>query len=303
MDDAVPRVRAFTRYYTGAVGALQEGLLRSPYSLTEARVLFELGRRESMDAIALRRMLDIDAGYLSRMLARFEADKLLTRERSEIDGRRQVIRLTAQGRAAYTELDDASASEIAQLLDPLTAEDRRELVQAMDTIERILTERPRPQTVVLRPPRAGDLGWVVELHGRLYADEYGWDATFEALVARIVADFAERRDPVREAGWIAEVDGERVGCVICVRDDDETARLRILLVDPAARGLGVGGRLVEECLRFAKQAGYRRMTLWTNDVLAAARRIYERAGFELEEQSEHRSFGKDLVGQTWSRDL
>jgi DNA-binding MarR family transcriptional regulator/GNAT superfamily N-acetyltransferase len=303
MDDAVSRVRAFTRFYTGAVGALQEGLLRSPYSLTEARVLFELGRRESLDAIELRRMLDLDAGYLSRMLARFEADKLLTRERSEIDGRRQVIRLTVQGRAAYTELDDASASEIAQLLDPLTAEDRRQLVQAMDTIERILTERPRPQTVVLRPPRAGDLGWVVELHGRLYADEYGWDATFEALVARIVADFAERRDPVREAGWIAEVDGERVGCVICVRDDDETARLRILLVDPAARGLGVGGRLVEECLRFAKQAGYRRMTLWTNDVLAAARRIYERAGFELEEQSEHRSFGKDLVGQTWSRDL
>jgi GNAT superfamily N-acetyltransferase len=144
---------------------------------------------------------------------------------------------------------------------------------------------------------------VVELHGRLYAEEYGWDATFEALVARIVVDFAERRDPVREAGWIAEVDGERVGCVICVRDDDETARLRILLVDPAARGLGVGGRLVEECLRFAKQAGYRRMTLWTNDVLAAARRIYERAGFELEEQSEHHSFGKDLIGQTWSRDL
>ena len=303
MDDAVSRVRAFTRYYTGAVGALQEGLLRSPYSLTEARVLFELGRRESVDAIELRRMLDLDAGYLSRMLARFEADKLLTRERSETDGRRQVIRLTAQGRAAYTELDDASAAEVAQLLDPLTAEDRRELVQAMDTIERLLTERPRPQTVVLRPPRAGDLGWVVELHGRLYAEEYGWDATFEALVARIVADFAERRDPFREAGWIAEVDGERVGCVICVRDDDETARLRILLVDPVARGLGVGGRLVEECLRFAKQAGYRRMTLWTNDVLAAARRIYERAGFELEEQSEHRSFGKDLVGQTWSRDL
>ncbi len=303
MDDAVSRVRAFTRFYTGAVGALQEGLLRSPYSLTEARVLFELGRRESVDAIELRRMLDLDAGYLSRMLARFEADKLLTRERSETDGRRQVIRLTAQGRAAYTELDDASAAEVAQLLDPLPAEDRRELVQAMEKIERILTERPRPQTVVLRPPRAGDLGWVVELHGRLYAEEYGWDASFEALVARIVADFAERRDPVREAGWIAEVDGERVGCVICVRADDETARLRILLVDPAARGLGVGGRLVEECLRFAKQAGYRRMTLWTNDVLAAARRIYERAGFELEEQSEHRSFGKDLVGQTWSRDL
>ena len=299
----VAAVREFSRFYTRTFGVLEDGFLHSPYSLTEARVLFELGQQDSVDAVELRRKLGLDAGYLSRLLARFESDGLLTRQKSAADGRRQVIGLTSAGTEAYKVLDRASSHDVGQLLEPLSDHARGELVAAMRTIQRILSESTVPHTVVLRPPRAGDLGWVVELHGRLYAEEYGWDASFEALVARIVADFAERRDPVREAGWIAEVDGERVGCVICVRDDDETARLRILLVDPVARGLGVGGRLVEECLRFAKQAGYRRMTLWTNDVLAAARRIYERAGFELEEQSEHRSFGKDLVGQTWSRDL
>jgi len=296
-------VRAFSRFYTRTLGVLEDGFLHSPYSLTEVRVLFELGQRESIDAVELRRMLGLDAGYLSRLLARFGADGLLTRERSTVDARRQVIRLTASGTTAYRELDRASTDEVRKLLAPLHEQDVRSLVVAMETIQRILSERPRPDTVLLRPPRAGDLGWVVELHGRLYAEEYGWDASFEALIARIVADFAEKQDPAHEAGWIAEVDGRRAGCVFCFRADDETAQLRILLVDPDARGLGIGTRLVDECLRFAKQAGYRRMKLWTNDVLADARRVYERAGFELVEQSEHRSFGKDLVGQTWSRDL
>jgi DNA-binding MarR family transcriptional regulator/GNAT superfamily N-acetyltransferase len=301
----VAAVREFSRFYTCTLGVLEDGFLHSPYSLTEARVLFELGQQDTIDAVDLRRALSLDAGYLSRLLARFESDGLVTREKSAADARRQVISLTSSGTAAYRELDRASTDDVGNLLAPLSDHDRGELVAAMRTIQRILSERSTPDTVVLRPPRAGDLGWVVELHGRLYAEEYGWDASFEALVARIVADFAEHRDPRREAAWIAEVDGRRTGCVFCMRADDsaDTAQLRILLVDPDARGLGVGTRLVDECLRFAKQAGYRRIRLWTNDVLADARRIYERAGFGLVEESGHHSFGKDLVGQTWLRDL
>ncbi len=299
----VAAVREFSRFYTRTLGVLEDGFLHSPYSLTEARVLFELGQQDSVDAVELRRKLGLDAGYLSRLLARFESDGLLTRQKSAADGRRQVIGLTSAGATAYKELDRASIHDVGQLLEPLSDHDRGELVAAMRTIQRLLSESSTPDTVVLRPPRAGDLGWVVELHGRLYAEEYGWDASFEALVARIVADFAERDDPKHEAGWIAEVDGRRTGCVFCMRADDKTAQLRILLVDPDARGLGVGSRLVDECLRFAKQAGYARITLWTNDVLADARRIYERAGFRLIEESGHHSFGKDLVGQTWTKDL
>jgi GNAT superfamily N-acetyltransferase len=213
------------------------------------------------------------------------------------------VRLTEAGRSAFAALDGAQVDAVEQLLAPLSTEEQSRVVTAMGTIRRVLGDLPPEPGLVLRPPHAGDLGWVVERHGALYAAEYGWDATFEALVARIVADFAEGHDPARETAWVAEVGGERVGCVFCVRADETTAQLRLLLVEPSARGRGVGKRLVDECLRFAARAGYSRITLWTNDVLTEARRIYQRAGFELDREEAHRSFGHDLVGQNWSRAL
>jgi DNA-binding MarR family transcriptional regulator/GNAT superfamily N-acetyltransferase len=314
MAPRVREVRAFNRFYTGAIGVLREGLLRTPYSLTEARVLYELGQGQA-EAAELRRRLGIDAGYLSRLLARFESDGLIARERSSADRRRQVVRLTAQGRGAYEILDARSAQEVRALLSPLAEADQRRLVDAMQVVRRVLADAEEaadpedsetaeaaaePATYHLRPLRPGDLGWVVQRHGVLYAQEYGWDQTFEALVARIVADYAERRDPSRENAWVAEVGGEPVGCVLCVRNEEHVAQLRLLLVEPAGRGTGVGAALVQECLRFARAAGYREIRLWTNDVLGAARRLYERAGFRLVAQEPHHSFGHDLVGQTWS---
>lgn len=303
-DDQVAAVRAFTRFYTRVIGILEEGLLQTPYSVTEARILFELAQRQTTDLAELRQSLGVDAGYLSRILSRFETDGLITRERSAVDGRRQVLRLTDRGRDVFATLDQRSAEQVTALLDRVAEADRQRLVAAMETIRSLLdTTRTLPRAVVLRAPRAGDYGWVVSRHGALYAAEYGWDATFEALVAKIVADYLHEHDPAREAAWIAEVDREPAGCVFCVARDDVTAQLRLLLVEPSARGLGIGARLVDECLRFARQAGYQRMSLWTNDVLVAARRIYEAAGFELVEEEAHRSFGADLVGQYWARDL
>lgn len=302
-DDATARVRAFNRFYTNVIGVLSEGLVDSPYSLTEARVIFELAQREMTEVTTLRQALDLDAGYLSRLLARFEADGLITRTRSDTDGRRQIIRLTDAGRGAYEMLDERSAGEIRTLLAPLTGERRRRLVAAMDTIHEILAGTRRPRSYVLRPLRPGDYGWVVHRHGVLYAEEYGWDATFEALVARVVADYVDAHDQRWENAWIAEVGGEPVGCVFCVRRDDTTAQLRLLLVEPACRGLGIGTRLVDECLGFARRAGYKSIMLWTNDVLGDARRVYERAGFELAEQGGHHSFGHDLTEQIWHRPL
>jgi len=298
LDGRVQAVREFNRAYTNLLGLLRGGYLDTPYSLTEARVLFELGQQPDSEVSALRRTLDIDAGYLSRILARFEADGLLTRQRSEADGRRRVITLTSAGRQALRGLDQRSAEQVRGVLDPLSEAGQERLLAAMGTVRELTTARPRPAAVVLRPPRPGDLGWVVARNGALYAEEYGWDASYEALVARIMADYAGRRDD-REAGWIAELDAGPAGCVFCMREDDATARLRLLLVEPAARGLGVGARLVSECAGFARRAGYREMVLWTNDVLTAARRIYQRAGFELVEAEPHRSFGHDLVGETW----
>jgi DNA-binding MarR family transcriptional regulator/GNAT superfamily N-acetyltransferase len=296
----VAAVREFSRFYTRTLGVLEDGFLHSPYSLTEARVLFELGQQDSVDAVELRRKLGLDAGYLSRLLARFESDGLITRQKSAADGRRQVIGLTSAGTAAYKELDRASSDDVGKLLAPLSDHDRGELVAAMRTVQRILSGSNVPDTVVLRPPRAGDLGWVVELHGRLYAEEYGRDASFEALVARIVADYIDHREPQRENAWIAESDGGRVGCVFCVKKSEKVAQLRLLLVEPKARGAGLGTRLVDECMRFARRAGYSEMMLWTNDVLTSARRIYEHFGFKLIEEERHHSFGHDLVGQNWS---
>ena len=302
-DDLVASVRGFNRFYTNVIGVLRVGLVDTPYTLTEARVIFELAQRDAVDGAWLRQELDIDAGYLSRILSRFESDGLITRERSGADARRQVIRLSPAGHEAFKVLDTRSGARISAMLDRLGDDQRRRLVDAMGTIRELLGDGPRPRAYVLRAPRPGDLGWVIARNAAVYADEFGWDETYEALVARIVADFAGADDQRRQAAWIAELDGAPVGCVFCVRRDDETAQLRLLLVEPAARGLGIGARLVDECLAFAKRAGYRKIMLWTNDVLASARSIYERAGFTLDSEKAHRSFGHDLVGQTFSRDL
>lgn len=299
----IAAVRAFNRFYTSRIGALREGLLQSPYSLTEARAIFELAQKERLEVSDLRRALDVDPGYLSRILSRFDAAGLVTRERSTADGRRQVVELTPRGRAEFAVLDKRSSAETGGLLSDLAEEEQRRLVASMEAIRGILGGPRALDRVSLRSPRPGDFGWIVERHGALYTEEYGWDDSFEALVARIVADYLEHRDTVREAAWIAELAGGRAGCVLCVREDARTARLRLLLVEPAARGTGIGSRLVDECIAFARGAGYERLTLWTNDVLAEARRIYERAGFELVEEEPHRSFGHDLVGQNWTLTL
>jgi DNA-binding MarR family transcriptional regulator/N-acetylglutamate synthase-like GNAT family acetyltransferase len=301
--DRVAAVRAFNRFYTGQIGVLGESLLKTPHSLTEARVLHELGQREVMDVADLRRAMAIDAGYLSRVLARLERQGLVERERSPTDARRQRARLSEDGVAASADLDRRSAQEIGALLDGVDDEGQRRLVAAMGTVRDVLDADSPAATVVLRPPRPGDYGWIVHRHGVRYADEYGWDETFEALVARIVADYVDHTDARHEAAWIAEVDGEPVGCVLCVRKTDSVAQLRLLLVEPRARGHGIGGRLVDECLRFARRAGYQEIVLWTNDVLVAARRLYERAGFALVDEGPHHSFGHHLVEQTWSRRL
>ena len=304
MPSVVEDVRGFNRFYTRVLGLLRPDLAGSSFGLTEARVLFELAHRDDVAVSELRRDLDLDAGYLSRILSGFSTSGLVAREKSAADGRRQVVRLTADGQRAFAELDQLQAGAIVTMLAPLDEGQRAELVTSMGRIRRTLGDEPHWRGLVLRPPAPGDLGWVVERHGYRYAAEYGWDTTFEALVARIVADFAERDDSKREAAWIAELDGERVGCVFCTAADAKgTARLRLLIVEPSARGAGVGTRLVDECLLFARRAGYRRITLWTNDVLVAARRIYERAGFRCDRREPHHSFGRDLVGEYWSRDL
>jgi DNA-binding MarR family transcriptional regulator/predicted N-acetyltransferase YhbS len=285
------------------IGVLRGGYLNTPYSLTEARLLFELGQRDRTEVSALRRGLDIDAGYLSRILSRFEATGLIAREKSDTDARRQVITLTAAGRELQQSLDTRAGAEIGALLDRLGEDAQQRLVASMQEITQVLADAPPPRAYLLRAPRAGDLGWVIQRQAAGYAAEYGWDETYEALVARIIADFVDTRDPAREAAWIAEADGQRVGSILCVRKSDTVAQLRLLYVDPAARGLGIGSKLVEECLRFARAAGYTEMTLWTNSVLDEARRIYQRTGFTLIGEDPHHSFGAHLVGQNWSRKL
>ena len=302
-ESAVAAVRAFNRFYTNMIGLLRGKYLGTPYSLTEARLLFELAQRDASEVTDLRRTVDIDAGYMSRILARFSSDGLVTRERSAADARRQVIRLTDSGRAATAGLDALSARQTSDMLAAVREDDRRRLLDAMRVITDVLAESPRPRGYLLRAPVPGDMGWVVQRNGALYAEEFGWDSSYEALVARIVADYVDHCDPDAEAAWIAEVDGTPAGCVFCVRENATTARLRLLLVEPWARGLGIGARLVDEVLRFARRAGYSGITLWTNDVLAGARRIYQQAGFTLDNESRHHSFGQDLVGQNWSRRL
>jgi DNA-binding MarR family transcriptional regulator/GNAT superfamily N-acetyltransferase len=307
MTDASPShvatVREFSRFYTHRLGTLDEGLLDTPWTLTEARVIFELAQSPVTDMATLRTTLAIDSGYLSRLLAKFDTAGLIKRVASATDARRQSLSLTAAGRKVFRTLDERSNRQVAQLLQPLTGPARETLVGAMRAVMRGLDDQPAPAIVELRGLRPGDLGWIVQRHGEIYAREYGWTMAFESLVARIMADYLDQHRPGRENAWVAEVDGRRAGCVLCVRKDDETAQLRVLLVEDWARGHGLGGRLVGECVRFARDSGYRKLVLWTNDVLASARRIYQAAGFELVGEERHHSFGKDLVGQYWELHL
>jgi DNA-binding MarR family transcriptional regulator/N-acetylglutamate synthase-like GNAT family acetyltransferase len=303
-DQRVAAVRRFNRFYTKQIGLLHEHLLKSPFSLTEARVIYELAHRERATATELGRELGLDAGYLSRILRRFAARRLIDSKPSKTDGRQRLLSLAKRGQRAFARLNRDSHEEIGALLGRLSQPSQDRLVAAMHTIEGLVGTEPGERVpYVLRSHQPGDMGWVVRRHGVLYAQEYGWDERFEALVAEIVAKFIKQYDAKRERCWIAEVDGENVGSVFCVKESEAVARLRLLLVEPRARGLGIGTRLVSECVGFAREVGYRKLTLWTNDVLDAARHIYEKTGFHLVHEEPHHSFGHDLVGQTWEREL
>ena len=296
----VDAVRRFNRFFTRRIGVLREGLLHTSYPLTEARILFEIAHRDDPTASDLSRELGLDPGYLSRILAHLERRGLVEKVRSETDRRRRLLALTPDGEDAFFLLDSRSREEVAEMLGELSEGEVRRLLEAMRSIESVLDESFKfSEPFFLRLHEPGDMGWVVHRHGVLYAREYGWDERFEALVAQIVADFVNNYDPARERCWIAEMSGERVGSVFLVKASDTVAKLRLLLVEPEARDRGLGTRLVEECIRFARRSGYKTLTLWTNSVLDAARTIYEKQGFELVEEEEHHSFGHDLTGQNW----
>jgi DNA-binding MarR family transcriptional regulator/GNAT superfamily N-acetyltransferase len=304
LDQRVASVRRFNRFYTQRIGALEEGLLKSAFSLSEVRVLYEVAHRERPTAAELARDLGLDPGYLSRILGRFARRGFVRRTPSDADGRQTLLELTEKGARTLGPLEARSSEDIRGLLGVLSETDQARLVQAMDTVETLLgARRPEAAAYVLRPHRPGDVGWVVQRHAALYAQEYGWNEEFEAFVAEVGAKFIRDYDPERERCWIAERDGQPAGAVFLVSRSKTVAQLRMLIVEPAARGSGIGSRLVEECIRFARRNGYRKIVLWTNSILHAARRIYERHGFALVKEEPHRSFGKDLVGQTWELEL
>jgi DNA-binding MarR family transcriptional regulator/N-acetylglutamate synthase-like GNAT family acetyltransferase len=298
----IAAVRAFNRFYTRQLGFLDQKLLESPFSLSEARVLYELAHRDGVSAKQIGIELDLDPGYLSRIVQKFADDGLITRKPILADRRQYQLDLTAKGRQAFARLDRSSHDEVARMLRPLPEADRRHLVAAMATIERLL-DSATPEIAALREPQPGDMGWVVQSHGARYASEYGFDSSFEALVADIAAKFLNSFDASRERCWIAEIGGAPVGSVFLVRHDDDVAKLRLLLVEPAGRGQGLGRRLVAECIAFARARGYRKITLWTQSILTAARKIYQDAGFMLVATKPHRSFGQDLIGETWEMKL
>ena len=308
-DDLAQRiecVRVFNRFYTQRIGILEDGYLRSPFSLAQARVLYELAHRNEPAAGELARDLALDPGYVSRILRGFERGGLIERRPSPRDGRQRLLTLTAHGREVFSPLEEASRAQVSEMLGALSEGKQRRLTAAMREVQELLDDGADPVVpYLLRPHRPGDMGWVVQRHGVLYAQEYGWDETFEGLVAEIVAAFIRDEDPKRDRCWIAERDGENVGSVFLVKHPERpgVAKLRLLLVEPSARGLGIGRRLVEECIRVARQAGYHTITLWTNSVLVSARRIYEAAGFRLVHEEPHHSFGHDLIGQTWELDV
>ena len=303
LERRVAAVRRFSRFYTRQLGLLREGLNDTRFSLTEGRVLYELAHRDPTTATALAAELDLDPGYLSRILRRFGEDGLVAKKRAPNDARQSLIAITAKGRKAFAPLNKGSRDQVAALLERLAPAEQERVVAAMATVENTLVPPSAPPVLLLRQHRPGDMGWVTSANATLYAQEYGWDITYEALVAKITAEFIENFDARRERCWIAEMNGGRVGSVFVVRKTDAIAKLRLLIIDPRARGLGLGKRLVEECLRFAKDAGYTSMTLWTQSILTAARAIYDRAGFKLVAEDPHHSFGVDLIGETWEREL
>lgn len=302
-------MRRFNRFYTRQIGVLREGMLQSEYSLTQTRLLYELAHREGLSATVLGRELGLDGGYLSRTLAGFEKHGLIRKQPAPNDARQNILTLTPKGRKTFAPLGQRSQEEAESALAGLPESEQARLVAAMHTIEQLLGSPEAGQTpaaapaCLLREHRPGDMGWVISRHGALYAKEYNWDIGFEAFVAEIAARFITEYDPQWERCWIAEREGANVGSVFVVRQSRQVAKLRMLMVDPAARGLGLGHRLVEECIRFARAKGYRKLTLWTNDCLHAARRIYQQAGFVLVKEEKHRSFGQDLVGQNWDLKL
>jgi DNA-binding MarR family transcriptional regulator/GNAT superfamily N-acetyltransferase len=304
----IDAIRAFNRFYTKKAGLLHQSLLDSPYSLTEVRVLYELAHQKDLNATALTASLGIDPGYLSRLLRRFEKSQLITRKRSRGDARSTLLRLTAAGRAVFADLNVRQSEVVARMLDGIPRDAQHTLVVSMRTIMAALgtgvsDDGGANSELRLRAHRPGDMGWVMSAHGELYAREYEWDERFEALVGEIVVNFIRSFDPRRDRCWIAELGGERVGSIFLVKDTDTIAKLRLLLVTPAARGMGVGKRLVDECIAFAREAKYRTLTLWTNSVLHAARHIYEANGFRLVREESHTSFGHGLIGQYWELDL
>ena len=304
LDQQIAAVRRFNRFYTRRIGVLDEGHLHSPFSLAEVRVLYELANRPDPTATEIGRELALDAGYLSRMLRGFEGQGLVERAPSPSDARQQLVHLTDRGRATFAELNARANGDVATLLHGLGEDERERLTEALGTVETLLGGFTEPEPpVVLRPPRSGDYGWVVQRHAILYAREYGWDERFEALIAEVVAGFIRTADPSWERGWIAERGGQNVGCVFVRKKSDTVAQLRLLLVEPSARGLGIGKRLVRECTRFAREKGYQSIVLWTNSVLETARHIYLAEGYRLTAEETHSSFGPDLVGQYWELDL
>ncbi|MGJ5179958.1 bifunctional helix-turn-helix transcriptional regulator/GNAT family N-acetyltransferase [Bradyrhizobium oligotrophicum] len=303
-DSEVAAVRAFNRFYTRKLGALDQHLLDSPFSLAEARVLYELAHRDAVSAKEIGLLLGIDAGYLSRIVQSFDENGLISRTPLPSDRRQQQLGLTAKGRQAYARLDRSSQKEIAAMLAPLAPAVRERLVGAMSTIATALEPRqPDRSPILLRSHRPGDIGWIISRHGAVYAEEYGWDISFEALVAEIGAQFIKRYDPAREHCWIAELAGEPVGSIFLVKGSDDVGKLRLLLVEKKARGLGVGRALTEQCIRFAREKNYKTVELWTQSILTAARDIYARAGFRKVAEEPHASFGVQLMGETWRLDL
>jgi DNA-binding MarR family transcriptional regulator/N-acetylglutamate synthase-like GNAT family acetyltransferase len=306
LSDQVTRisaVRAFNRFYTRQLGVLGQRLLESPFSLSEARVLYELAHREGASAKEIGIELDLDAGYLSRIVQKFADDGLMARKALPADRRQHQLSLTAKGRQAFAKLDRSSHQEIARMLGGLSDADQRRLTGAMTAIEDLLGAAQTSRPPILREPQPGDMGWVVQSHGTQYAREYGFDSSFEALVADIAAKFLSSFDASRERCWIAEIDGAPVGSIFLARHDDEVAKVRLLLIEPAGRGQGLGKRLVGECVAFARACGYRKITLWTQSILTSARKIYQDAGFVLVASEPHRSFGQSLIGETWEMKL